>query len=78
MRALIADDQPDVVEALRLLLKQEGYQIETANSPAAVLANLSASNITIGKAAYRRELTMTLTQRALAAAAARAKDQYNG
>jgi hypothetical protein len=30
------------VEALRLLLKQEGYQIETANSPAAVLANLSA------------------------------------
>jgi sigma-B regulation protein RsbU (phosphoserine phosphatase) len=42
MRALIADDQPDVVEALRLLLKQEGYQIETANSPAALLANLSA------------------------------------
>jgi phosphoserine phosphatase RsbU/P len=42
MRALIADDQPDVVEALRLLLKQEGYQIETANSPAGVLANLSA------------------------------------
>jgi len=42
MRALIADDQPDVVEALRLLLKQEGYQIETANSPATVLDNLSA------------------------------------
>jgi phosphoserine phosphatase RsbU/P len=42
MRALIADDQPDVVEALRLLLKQEGYQIETANSPAAVLDNISA------------------------------------
>jgi sigma-B regulation protein RsbU (phosphoserine phosphatase) len=41
MRALIADDQPDVIEALRLLLKQEGYQIETANSPAAVLHNLS-------------------------------------
>ena len=30
----LSDDQPDVVEALRLLLKQEGYQIETANSPA--------------------------------------------
>lgn len=44
MRALIADDQPDVVEALRLLLKQEGYQIETANSPAAVLDNLSAGD----------------------------------
>jgi phosphoserine phosphatase RsbU/P len=42
MRALIADDQPDIVEALRLLLKQEGYQIETVNSPAAVLDNLSA------------------------------------
>lgn len=42
MRALIADDQPDVIEALRLLLKQEGYQIETASSPAAVLDNLSA------------------------------------
>ncbi len=44
MRALIADDQPDVLEALRLLLKQEGYQIETANSPSAVLANLSAGD----------------------------------
>jgi sigma-B regulation protein RsbU (phosphoserine phosphatase) len=44
MRALIADDQPDVIEALRLLLKQEGYQIETANSPAAVLDNLSTGD----------------------------------
>jgi DNA-binding NtrC family response regulator len=37
-RILIADDQADVIEALRLLLKGEGYQIETASSPAAVLA----------------------------------------
>ena len=36
-RILIADDQPDVLEALRLLLKSEGYQIETVRSPAAVL-----------------------------------------
>ncbi|MDB6168515.1 MAG: two component, sigma54 specific, transcriptional regulator, Fis family, partial [Verrucomicrobia bacterium] len=36
-RILIADDQPDVLEALRLLLKCEGYQIETAKSPSAVL-----------------------------------------
>ena len=36
-RILIADDQPDVLEALRLLLKTEGYQIETVKSPAAVL-----------------------------------------
>jgi len=37
-RILIADDQPDVLEALRLLLKGEGFQIETAGSPAAILA----------------------------------------
>ena len=32
-RVLIADDQPDVLEALRLLLKGEGYRIESAGSP---------------------------------------------
>src|SRR5581483_345354 len=37
-RVLVADDQPDVLEALRLLLKAEGYQLETAASPAGVLA----------------------------------------
>ena len=36
-RVLIADDQPDVREALRLLLKGEGYQTDSAASPAAVL-----------------------------------------
>ena len=36
-RILIADDQPDVIEALRLLLKGEGYATEAAKSPAAVL-----------------------------------------
>jgi len=36
-RLLIADDQPDVLEALRLLLKGEGFKIETANAPAQVL-----------------------------------------
>ncbi len=39
-RILIADDQPDVLAALRLLLKAEGYQIETAASPAAILSAL--------------------------------------
>ena len=34
---LIADDQPDVLEALRLLLKTEGYRIESAGSPTAIL-----------------------------------------
>ena len=32
-RILIVDDQPDVLEALRLLLKGEGYRIDTAHSP---------------------------------------------
>src|SRR5437868_2980077 len=36
-RLLIADDQADVLEALRLLLKGEGFKIETANAPAQVL-----------------------------------------
>ncbi len=36
-RTLIADDQPHVVEALRLLLKNEGIQADSAPSPAAVL-----------------------------------------
>jgi DNA-binding NtrC family response regulator len=39
-RILIADDQQDVLEALRLLLKSEGFQIETANSPAGILKAL--------------------------------------
>jgi DNA-binding NtrC family response regulator len=39
-RILIADDQPDVLEALRLMLKSEGYQLETVNSPAGVVKAL--------------------------------------
>ncbi|HTM48259.1 MAG TPA: sigma-54 dependent transcriptional regulator [Bryobacteraceae bacterium] len=39
---LIADDQTHVIEALRLLLKGEGYRIESATSPAGVLAALEA------------------------------------
>ncbi len=36
VRLLIADDQPDILEALRLLLKRDGYRIESAESPAQV------------------------------------------
>lgn len=36
-RVLIADDQADVLEALRLLLKSERYQIETVKRPADVI-----------------------------------------
>src|SRR4029450_9832921 len=37
---LVADDQPDVLEALRLLLKGNGYDVDTVNSPTAALAAL--------------------------------------
>jgi DNA-binding NtrC family response regulator len=39
-RVLVADDQQDVLEALRLLLKAEGCTLETAGSPAAAWAAL--------------------------------------
>src|SRR5256712_10365797 len=41
-RILVADDQQDVREALRLLLKGEGFAIDTAASPAAVLEALKS------------------------------------
>ena len=41
-RVLVADDQPDIREALRLLLKGEGFETETVGSPAAVLAALES------------------------------------
>jgi DNA-binding NtrC family response regulator len=39
-RVLVADDQPDVREALRLLLKAEGFDIDAVASPTALLASL--------------------------------------
>lgn len=39
-RVLVADDQKDVLEALRLLLKGENCVVETATSPAGILAAL--------------------------------------
>jgi DNA-binding NtrC family response regulator len=41
-RVLIADDQRDVLEALKLLLKAEGFSIHTASSPAGVLDSLQS------------------------------------
>lgn len=38
MKILVSDDQVDVLEAIRLLLKGAGHQTETADSPQAVLA----------------------------------------
>src|SRR5215831_19112446 len=39
-RILIADDQPDVLEALRILLKGEGYQTDAVTSLGAVMNSL--------------------------------------
>lgn len=39
-RILIADDQPDVLEALRILLKGEGYQTDGVTSLGAVMNSL--------------------------------------
>jgi DNA-binding NtrC family response regulator len=46
-RILIADDQADVLEALRLLLKAEGYQIETVKSPAAVIKAIETRDFSL-------------------------------
>jgi DNA-binding NtrC family response regulator len=40
IRLLVADDQPDVLESLRLLFKSEGYQAEVVSSPSGILASL--------------------------------------
>jgi len=43
-RILVADDDGDVLHALRLLLKGEGYEVETATSPAGVMALVESSD----------------------------------
>ena len=42
-RILVADDQPDLIDALRLLLKREGIHVDAAGSPDAALSALAAS-----------------------------------
>jgi len=46
-RILIADDQPDVLAALRLLLKGERFEIETASSPAIVLKAIESRELDV-------------------------------
>src|SRR6186997_3229890 len=46
-RILVADDQPDVLQALRLLLKGEGCDIETATSPSGVLSAVEARDFDV-------------------------------
>ncbi|HWZ42613.1 MAG TPA: sigma-54 dependent transcriptional regulator [Candidatus Saccharimonadales bacterium] len=59
VRVLIADDQADVREALRLLLKGEGYYSETASSPAAVVQAVQSSefDLVLMDLNYQRDTT---------------------
>jgi DNA-binding NtrC family response regulator len=43
-RILVADDDADVLHALRLLLTGEGYEVETATSPAGVVALVESTD----------------------------------
>jgi DNA-binding NtrC family response regulator len=43
-RILIADDQQDIIDALRLLLADDGYDVTAARSPAEALERLEASD----------------------------------
>ena len=46
-RILIADDQTDVLAALRLLLKANRFDIETATSPAGVLETVNSQELDV-------------------------------
>ena len=58
-RLLIADDQPDVLEALRLLFKAEGYKVETVPSPRAALEALAHNeyDLLVADLNYTRDTT---------------------
>jgi DNA-binding NtrC family response regulator len=46
-RILVADDQPDVVEALRLLLKANGFVVVPTSSPAGVLGAVETEDVDV-------------------------------
>ncbi|MBZ0231356.1 MAG: sigma-54 dependent transcriptional regulator [Deltaproteobacteria bacterium] len=46
-RILVADDQPDVLEAMRLLAKAHGFEVRTATSPAAALALVEREDLDV-------------------------------
>jgi len=46
-KVLIADDQQDVIEALRLLLKSEGFQIDTAASPDQIMSSVESRDFDV-------------------------------
>jgi len=46
-KVLVADDQPDVVEALRLLLKANGFSVIPTSSPAGVLGAAEVQDVDV-------------------------------
>src|SRR5258708_2554536 len=59
LRVLVGDDQVDVLEALRLLLKGAGYQTVVVDSPAAVLraSQAEAFDLILMDLNYARDTT---------------------
>ena len=49
-RILVADDQADIVDALRLLLTDEGFDVVSARSPAEALDRLGEADFDAGVA----------------------------
>ena len=58
-RILVCDDQPDVLEALRLLLKGQGWHAVTADSPRSLLAAARADSfdLILTDLNYKRDTT---------------------
>jgi sigma-B regulation protein RsbU (phosphoserine phosphatase) len=59
VRVLVCDDQPDVLEALRLLLKGQGCQAVTVDSPGALLraARAESFDLILADLNYTRDTT---------------------
>ena len=59
VRILVADDQADVREALRLLLKAEGYSIETVSTPGSAIEAVQTNefDIMLMDLNYQRDTT---------------------
>jgi DNA-binding NtrC family response regulator len=58
-RILVADDQPHVLEALRILLRSEGFHVVIASTPAEALASLARQQLdaVLIDANYARDTT---------------------
>jgi sigma-B regulation protein RsbU (phosphoserine phosphatase) len=59
VRVLVCDDQPDVLEAMRLLLKGQGFQAVTVDSPRALLnaARAEPFDLILADLNYTRDTT---------------------